>query len=404
MMGTDVLILNNATVDLRSREFGFVEELVGPGGLAKCDLDDMPHYEPAQYRKWIEQGLADPGGPGNSAPLMAHAGLDVAVGSYIGAGNYGGLDARGRFVYDTLADAGVDVSALHVHPSLPTGTTFVCEHEADKRGGLAYFPNANDDFDFETFKEDVIRLDPGVVYYMYSGLSRGGDANGGRDLADFARWCRDRGALTLVDSHTLCADPQKVISSGEPIDQYRLLRPLLPELDLFFTSSDEACMIENTLGEARDWSRLDEAELARHFLRYVADNFLQEDERQRLFGITVTDGAYYTVGSPREGYCDARKVKSRFMAGRAVDLVGAGDAFRAGLLTYFVRHRDQFRGGEAEVDEAIQMGNLFASLYIKAPLHDRCRYIRPYKNMLSAVREDRTYADLDELLAHLESA
>ena len=152
-MGTDVLIVNSAVVDFRSREFGFVEELAGPGGLAKCDMKDMPAYGQQQYREWIRQGRANPGGPGNTAPLLARAGVDVAVASYVGGGEYDGLDVQGRFFRDAMADAGVDVSALRVHPSRPTGTTFVCEREADERGGLVYFPNANDDFDFETFRD-----------------------------------------------------------------------------------------------------------------------------------------------------------------------------------------------------------------------------------------------------------
>ena len=36
-MATVVLILNTAVLDLRSRDFAFVEDLAGPGGLAKCE-------------------------------------------------------------------------------------------------------------------------------------------------------------------------------------------------------------------------------------------------------------------------------------------------------------------------------------------------------------------------------
>jgi len=86
-----------------------------------------------------------------------------------------------------------------------------------------------------------------VVYYMYSGLSERGDANGGRDLADFAVWCRAQGFITIADSHTLTGNPQALIEGGEPVPAYGLLAPLLGELDVFFTSADEARMIRNTL-------------------------------------------------------------------------------------------------------------------------------------------------------------
>ena len=44
------------------------------------------------------------------------------------------------------------------------------------------------------------------------------------------------------------------------------------------------------------------------------------------------------------------------------------------------------------------MGNLFASLYIKAPLDDRYGNIRPYEAMLRVVRRDDTYASVRELI------
>jgi len=48
------------------------------------------------------------------------------------------------------------------------------------------------------------------------------------------------------------------------------------------------------------------------------------------------------------------------MVGDIVDLVGAGDSFRAGLITYIARNLDEFKTGNMDFTEAIQMGNLFA--------------------------------------------
>ena len=79
---------------------------------------------------------------------------------------------------------------------------------------------------------------------MYSGLSERGDANGGRDLAEFVKWCCSEGAVTIVDCHTLTANPHELISMGKSVERYRLLEPLLPEVDLFFTSCDDALMSE----------------------------------------------------------------------------------------------------------------------------------------------------------------
>jgi sugar/nucleoside kinase (ribokinase family) len=311
---------------------------------------------------------------------MAGAGLNVAVGVNLGKGSYGGLDSQGRFFHDTMTAHGIDMSATYVHPGLPTGTTFIHKVPAGERGGIAYFPNANHDFDFERFKTHVARLEPRIVYYMYSGLSRRGDAKDGRDLADFMRWCRKRGALTIADCHTLTGSPDAVIRSGRPVDAYKLLVPLLPEVDIFFTSSDEARMIGNTLlagGEAGVPGIPDLLQAL-----YVA--YRGGESRTRVFGITVQDGAYEIHARPDGAVVGPAKVASRFMDGGVIDLVGAGDAFRAGLLAYIARNLEGFRHGSIDFAEAVQMGNLFAARFIKAPLGNRYA-MKPYETMLKAL-------------------
>jgi len=403
-MSVDIMILNTAVADFRSDVFSFADDLVGPGGLAKCPTKDMPPYTQAQYRQWIEAGLATTGGPGNSAPLMARAGLRVAVGVNLGKGDFDGLDAQGRFFHDGMTRNGIDMSATFVHPDLPTGTTFIYEKGGDERGGIAYFPNANNDFDFEHYKKAVDKLSPKIVYYMYSGLSDRGDANGGLDLADFIRWCRGRGAVTIVDSHTLTGDPQALIDSGQPVPEYALLEPLLPEADIFFTSSDEAKMIGNTLGMGRQWRAFLEADNCVHFLNALLQRFWHPDGRTRLFGVTVSNGAYEKHITPAGALAAPHKTESRFMAGEVIDLVGAGDSFRSGLLTYIARNLEQFADGSMDFSQAVQMGNLFAALFIKAPLHDRYSNIKPYARMLQAVQSGKQYATLDDLMKELNCA
>jgi sugar/nucleoside kinase (ribokinase family) len=401
-MATDVMILNTAVVDFRSAEFHFVEALVGRGGLAKCKTEDMPCYSQEQFKGWSEQGFATAGGPGNTAPLIAKAGLNVAVGVNLGRGDYDGLDAPGRFFSDVMASNNVDMSQTCVHPELPTGTTFIYEKDTEERGGIAYFPNANNDFDFGHFKQAVTRLNPKVVYYMYSGLSDKGDANGGRDLAEFVRWARSRGIVTIVDSHTLASEPQKLISSGTPLTEYKLLVPLLPEVDLFFTSSDESKIIENTLGTPRDWAAFDENDNNFYFLDFLTEHFWEKDGRTKMFGVTFSNGACEKHILPDGRVKGPAKIESRFMAGDAVDLVGAGDSFRAGLITYIVRNLDSFKAGSMNFTEAVQIGNLFAALYIKAPLGNRYGNIKTYEKILNVVRSETTYNGFDKLMDALK--
>ena len=402
-MSVDVLILNSLVIDLRTAKFDFTNRLAGPGGLAKCRVEEMPDYSQEQIKAWIDQGNATAGGPGNTAPLMATAGLRVAVGGNVGRGEYGGLDAQGRAVCDILHASGVDVTALLEHPTLPTGTTFLDSAPGDERGGITYFPNANEDFDFEKFKPHVERLQPKVVYYMYSGLSKRGDANEGRDLAEFIRWCRNLDCLTIVDSHTLTANPAEVIRAGTPIEEYHLLDSLLPELDIFFTSSDEARLILNTLDAPRDWGETSDQEALAEYLEYSCERFGGMG-RAQLFGATFGHGACATYlahdGSPREPVTAI----SRFRLGEAVELTGAGDAFRAGLLTYLVRNVDAFHADGLDVNEALQVGNLTAALYLTAPLENRYSNLRPYEALLRAIRHEQGYGSFNELMQVLDGA
>ncbi|MHC4617689.1 MAG: carbohydrate kinase family protein [Planctomycetota bacterium] len=396
-MGVDVIVLNTGVVDFRREDFEFADVLVGEGGLTTCQAKDEPNFSQTQLAEWIRQGCAATGGCGNAAPLIAKGGLKVAVGVNLGRGDYDGLDVQGRFFYDLMAASGVDMSAAIIHPELPTGTTYIHQQGGRERGGIAYFPGANDDFDFEVFKEAISRLEPRIVYYMYCGLSKKGDANQGRDLADFIKWCRTKGVVTIVDTSTLAANPQEAIRSGQPVAAYRLLEPVLPEADMFFCSSDEAKIIENTLNELRDCREPDEHSSNIHFLDFLSEKFWGHGERTRLFGVTFSKGAYEKYIRPDGHVSRAAKIESRFMAGEVVDLVGAGDAFRAGLITYIGHNLDEFRSGSLDFAEAVQMGNLFAALYIKAPLEDRQCDIRSYDITLKVVRSGIAYPSLDAL-------
>ena len=369
------MILNTTAADICSSEFTFAKKLVSQRGLAKCDTKDMPRYSQQQYREWIEHGDASAGGPANCAPLISKAGFSVAVGVNLGKGDYGGLDAIGRYFYDVLDDNNVDLSATFIHPDLPTGITYIYDTISDERGGLCHFPNANNDFDFEYYKEVVKRLKPKIVYYMYVGLSDKGDANGGKDLAELIKWCRKLECITLVDSVTLSNEPEA----------YNILLPVLSEVNLFFTSSDEAKLIARTFAWTEMLVDNDEEHNNRLILNKFADRFWQNKSRTRIFGITTSNGAFEKHVDHSNLPSEPCKVESRFMSKDVVDLVGAGDSFHAGVLSYLLKNKEKFKAKTLNWREAIDMGNLFASLYVKAPLNDRYKYFENYEQMLKLI-------------------
>ena len=77
-------------------------------------------------------------------------------------------------------------------------------------------------------------------------------------------------------------------------------------------------------------------------------------------------------------------------------LLGELDSFRAGLLTYIANNLDAFRDGSMDFSEAVGMGNLFASVYIKAPLSDRYKS-RSYEKMLGVVHSGEDFASFEAL-------
>jgi sugar/nucleoside kinase (ribokinase family) len=291
----------------------------------------------------------------------------------------------------------IDMSQTYIHPKLPTGITFIYDKGNDERGGLVYFPNANNDFSFEYARCSVENLSPKVVYYMYSGLSDRGDANHGKDLANFMNWCRQKGIVTIADSHTLARDPEELIKDDATIEEYKLLESLLGELDIFFSSYDEARMIENTIGQKGISKELSENDYICHFLDFLADKYFTGN-RTQFFGVTVKNGAFYKYIKPNGQDSMPVITTSKFMIGDVVDLVGAGDSFRAGLITYIAKNIDKFKDGTVNFSETVQMGNLFASLYIKAPLNDRYGNIGPYEKMCDIIRQNRTFNNFDQLI------
>lgn len=396
-MSIDILILNTAVVDFRGGEFGFVEKLAGKGGLARGKTKDMPACTQQQYKDWIDSGKATAGGPGNTAPLLSKAGIKTAVGVNLGKGEFDGLDANGRFFYDTMLTNNVDMSTTFIHQSLPTGVTFVYDKPCGDRGGIAYFPNANNDFDFNYFKPAVEKLSPKIVFYMYSGLSDRGDANNGKDLADFMKWCNSKGITTIADSHTLTGNPEKLIEAKASVAEYKLLEPLLSELDIFFTSYDEARMIENTLGQQGKYIGISEEEYISYFLKYISGSFWKQNNNARVFGVTVKDGAFVICRDAQGNITAPQKITSKFMIGDVKDLVGAGDSFRAGFVAYIAKNIEKFRNDKIDIEEAVQMANLFASLYIKAPLNNRYSTIGKYEKMLDVINSNFNFNNFAEL-------
>jgi sugar/nucleoside kinase (ribokinase family) len=370
---TEILILNHATVDIRT-DSSQISKLVKNEGINIERKNKSSKY----LNENTSTSVLTFGGSGNLAPLISKSGLEVALASNLGN------DQNGRLFYRAMEIEGVNLKYINMQESLETAVTFITNSDNNSRGGMVYFPNANDDVDFEKFKKATEDLNPNILHYMYVGLSKGGDIRGGRDLAKFLEWNQERGILTSIDSHTLTTDIQSAIDSKRKIKKYNLLNSILPSTDVFFVSSDEAKLIANSLDYLPNYTPQNK-DFYFEFLDLLIKNNLGGGKREKLFGVTNKQGAY-AISASNLNVGNPFQIESKFKEGQIIDLVGAGDSFRAGLLSYINKNLIDFKRGDLDIIEAIQMGNLFASKFIKSPLDKRYSLIQPYDHMLAELR------------------
>ncbi len=220
----------------------------------------------------------------NAAMDLARLGIRSTVVGRVGD------DAFGRFVAETLQGQGIDTRALAVDPKRATSQTLIVNVKGQDRrfihsvGASKALTPADLD--------PVLDPPPRVVYVggylILDGLEP-------KSLAErFAR-ARRTGAVTMLD-----------VATPGPGDYLRLLRPLLPETDLFLPNADEATLI---LGES------DPVKQALAFRELGAKR------------VVITCGEHGAVS-----VSDDLRVKLGPYPVDFVDGSGGGDAFDAGYI------------------------------------------------------------------------
>jgi sugar/nucleoside kinase (ribokinase family) len=162
----------------------------------------------------------------NASVALSKLGIRSAVCGRVGD------DAFGRYVAETLASHGVDSRRLGIDASRATSQSLIINVKGQDRRFIHSF-GANEGFTAEDL-DAALATNPKVVYVggflILPGLDP--DALAGR----FAR-ARAAGTMTVLD----------VVTPAQPADYLRLLRPVLPFVDVFLPNTDEATLI---LGEA----------------------------------------------------------------------------------------------------------------------------------------------------------
>lgn len=95
--------------------------------------DSVPQF--GQVEKLLDDALVTVGG---SAAIFAcgaaRLGLNVVFAGCVGN------DAFGRYLIDSLAERGINVQGIHIHPDLQTGLTVILSHHGDR--SLLTYPGA----------------------------------------------------------------------------------------------------------------------------------------------------------------------------------------------------------------------------------------------------------------------
>lgn len=226
---------------------------------------------------------------GGSGAIMAcgaaRLGLRTALVGLVGP------DQFGEFMLRAVAERGVDVSGVAVDPEVRTGLTVVLARPGDR--AILTFPGA-------IALMTGARVDAGLVararhvhvssYFLQTGLAPG--------LAEVLRTAREGGATTSVDPNW---DPAEQWDGG--------LRELLPLIDILLPNAVEACRIAG----------VGDASAAAAALAAAGPV------------VAVKLGPEGAVAAPAGGGELVRAAPPQRLVD-AVDAVGAGDAFDAGLI------------------------------------------------------------------------
>jgi sugar/nucleoside kinase (ribokinase family) len=233
---------------------------------------------------------------GGSGAIMAcgaaRLGLRTALAGLVGP------DQFGEFMLRAVSERGVDVTGVVVDPEVRTGLTVVLARPDDRAiltfsGAIAQMTAAHVDGGLVSRARHVHV----ASYFLQTALSPG--------LAEIMRGAREAGATTSVDPNW---DPAEDWDGG--------LRELLPLIDVLLPNAVEACRIAGVA----------DAETAAAQLASAGPM------------VAVKLGAQGAVAAPAGGGELVRAAPPQRLVD-AVDAVGAGDAFDAGLLCALLEER-----------------------------------------------------------------
>jgi sugar/nucleoside kinase (ribokinase family) len=255
----------------------------------------------------LEEVRSTGGGPSNV--LIDLAKLEVEIPLY--AAGIVGMDPDGRYVTETLASYGIDISHILVTKDASTSFTDVMSGAASGRRTFFHYRGANSMLNQEHLRD--LRTNARIFHLGYLLLLDGldeADTEFGVVAARVLHEKQSEGYLISVD----------VVSESSERFQ-RVVTPCLEHIDYLILNEIEAGRSAGLVIRNADDS-LDAGNL-----KLAANRFLDGGVRE-LVAIHFPEGSYAMTPSRQEFYQPSYVVPEGELKGSA----GAGDAFCAGLL------------------------------------------------------------------------
>ncbi len=397
-----VLVVGTTCCDMTNPAFDFLDDIAGDGLVV-----DSARMIPlrAEWLESKEESYAMGGGSLNIAPLVSLAGIPAGILTSLGT-KQEQYDIHGRFMLEIMKKTGT-APLIIPNQDRPSGASFIRPAQPDRREAILHTPNAIDDLDLESKEilDGITRLPRDVIiHYVYSGSSKTMDSEGGKKLGRVMKKMNDQRYITMVDPHTLSKNPQESIRTGEIIEGYNRLKPVLPHLSWFFASEVEAMMIAHTFGFSLESKGQEDKNKA--FLCRIADDFCP-DNSPRILGITAGTIVTIIYISPEGKRVGPVAVKSRYAIADADQFVGAGDSFRAGFEVEWVggrNYREKFATGQIvaeDLERLCHAGHLMAACYVTRTPYNQYGNIPVHQSMAKMIDSGAEFSDKETLLSSL---
>jgi len=298
-----------------------------------------------QCRWHVQNPLRDlhfsPGGLGNALTALSGLHLQVSVCTRIGA------DPFGDYLLERWGKLGMDTEAVSRDDSNATGFAFILNQDGERTP--FYAAGANAKFSLDDIPPGFCE-ESRCALILYAGALPALD---GKPMLEMVRRCREGGTVVILD-----------VSDSVEAD-YGALPSYLPHANLVVNGEEGL-----RLTGMREPERI---------LNALANMAPQEPPPNSFLAITRREGVLFSVQAGKERVLV--DVTSPFLERPVRNVVGAGDAFRAGLAAFICLHYNEYATGRMDFRAA----GLFA-----------CATAYAY---LSRDRDERPFTLMD--LAHL---